>query len=326
MMSKTPLHLRPASAAIAAVLALSTTVAIAQDGAPAPADALAAPVIVPVDPIAPETRPADTALPDAAPTNALPEPLRAPSVTSPTSPSMDTTAPAEVPSLSRPLPPVEPAPQTERPDRPRVTSATTRTPVRTAPTTRAATVAIPAAAAVTGVQPLPPQDLPPSDAIVSPLPADPALVAVQAAPADDGGLAEWALFGGLVGIGGIAAAAALSRRRRPEPEPEPQGTIIPHEIVPTISPTAAKTSVNPQAPRPPVASASVATLAHQARLSPRQGVGRHEAMVDAGPTPDNPFVTRRKRLARARFLDQQEAASGVRFEGEDEARPRYAAR
>jgi hypothetical protein len=37
-------------------------------------------------------------------------------------------------------------------------------------------------------------------------------------------------------------------------------------------------------------------------------MGRHEAMAMAGPTPDNPFATLQKRLARARFLDRQERA------------------
>ena len=40
--------------------------------------------------------------------------------------------------------------------------------------------------------------------------------------------------------------------------------------------------------------------------APSGSMGRHEAMALAGPTPDNPFATLKKRLQRARFLDRQE--------------------
>src|SRR3546814_18255704 len=40
--------------------------------------------------------------------------------------------------------------------------------------------------------------------------------------------------------------------------------------------------------------------------APHGGMGRHEAMALAGPTPDNPFLTLKKRLKRAGFHDRRE--------------------
>src|SRR3546814_17003469 len=40
--------------------------------------------------------------------------------------------------------------------------------------------------------------------------------------------------------------------------------------------------------------------------APHGGMGRHEAMALAGPTPDNPFPTLKKRLQRARFPDRRQ--------------------
>src|SRR3546814_4442947 len=40
--------------------------------------------------------------------------------------------------------------------------------------------------------------------------------------------------------------------------------------------------------------------------APHGSMGRHEAMALAGPTPDNPFLTLKKRLKRARFYDGRE--------------------
>ena len=57
-------------------------------------------------------------------------------------------------------------------------------------------------------------------------------------------------------------------------------------------------------PEPVVAPQTSPTFA----AAPSGSMGRHEAMAMAGPTPDNPFATLQKRLARARFLDRQERA------------------
>src|SRR3546814_2383644 len=40
--------------------------------------------------------------------------------------------------------------------------------------------------------------------------------------------------------------------------------------------------------------------------APHGSMGRHEATALAGPTPDNPFLTLKKRLKRARFYDGRE--------------------
>lgn len=107
----------------------------------------------------------------------------------------------------------------------------------------------------------------------------------------------WEIVGGaaaLLVIGG--AGLAFARRRRTADEEEAFDTVFiddaraadPVPAVPAPSPT------------PPSAPAFAAT--------PAAGMGRHEAMAMAGPTPDNPFVTLRKRLVRARFLDRQDRA------------------
>jgi hypothetical protein len=180
--------------------------------------------------------------------------------------------------------------------------------------------------------------------MVDTVPAEPAFVTSQPINGEDNSLADWALFGGLLGIGGIAAAAALSRRRRSDPRPRSPMLDRPHEIVPSAAaPTVtADRQSNWTAPRvgpvsaAPLVSASVATLVgarhnraattNSGSTPVRQGAGRHEAMVDAGPTPDNPFLTRRKRLIRARFLDREEAAQVGRRDGWDAMSPRYASR
>ena len=61
------------------------------------------------------------------------------------------------------------------------------------------------------------------------------------------------------------------------------------------------------APRTPEVAAPRTTPAFAA--APSGSMGRHEAMAMAGPTPENPFSTLSKRLARARFLDRQERAA-----------------
>lgn len=357
MTIKSPSPFRPAGAAIAAVLVLSTPAALyAQDGAPAPVgNPLASPVIVPVNsPVAPSTTPSTPSAPTAPAT--LPEALRAPMVTPPANPASSLPErTAEMPTITNPLPPVEPEHQAEPTERPRTAAATATTPVVVRRPVRAVAPAAPRAAAPAALPPTPsaaeaiaplPSNQPLTQVapVFDSLPAEPALVASQPATGSDNGLADWALFGGLLGIGGIAAAAALSRRRRPDPRPRSPMLDLPHEIVPSAAaPTVtADRESNWTAPRvgavsaAPLVSASVATLAgarhnratttNSGSTSVRQGAGRHEAMVDAGPMPGNPFLTRRKRMIRARFLDRQEAAQDGRRDGWDAMSPRYASR
>lgn len=330
MMNKTPFSLRPAGAAIAAVLALSTPSANAQDST-IEADPLASPVIVPVSPAPPISAPATTTAP-----SALPDVLRAPPVAPPIVDGTATppSAPADLPSLDRPLPPVEPVPQTSQPEPRRAVAR-----ISSDRSTATGQVARSPRAAGAIVQPVRAQSVeapslaPPLQASEMPL-TGPEPEAFEAGPVitastPDGNsdsLSEWALFGGFVGIGGIAAAAALSRRRRPRPEPEPFTSAVPHEIFPAVAPARAREQVAGTAAAPAAVTASVSTLARQpaaTRYAGSDTVGRHEAMVDAGPTADNPFLTRRNRLRRARFLDRQEAAAGT---ARSEPARRYATR
>lgn len=137
--------------------------------------------------------------------------------------------------------------------------------------------------------------------------------------ADSNSMAEWALFGGLIGVGGLAVAAALVRRRRPRPDPTPEATVTsrpldrPLGVAPATTVAATAPLAFQRAPVQPVPTLAqaIATKTTTDRAGPDRMVGRHEAMVDFGPTPDNPFLTRRNRLRRAHFLDRQEAAANA---------------
>ena len=265
-MTKHIFPLRPAGAAIAAVLALSTTAGIAQDIVAPPAMPAPAPTIVLL-----------------APAPAAPAPV----IVIPTQPTAPVVAkaPAPAPRATR-----QAAQRPAAPPRPaaRATAA--------APVARpAATIA--AAAPVAAIEAPLPADIEFAPAQTA-LPADatPELDTATTAEADSGlGAGELGLIGGALAIGGIAAAALLARRRRRDPAAEPIDVFAARSAAPP-------TPLAPQPVATPVATARAAPVAPVAA-----GTGTHVRQAEQGPTADNPFLTRRNRLRRARFLDAQDA-------------------
>lgn len=189
-------------------------------------------------------------------------------------------------------------------------------------------------------------------AVQSPPPVA-ATPAPDAAPAADSGFDVPATAEGstnwtpwIVGVAGIGAAFALlawaaTRRRRAASDPvvanrevnrpiEPKPRPIEPRPMTVATPQAA--TVEPVQHEPAMAAATAAPLATQgaspathhersAVLEPGyEGMGRHERAALAGPTADNPFLTRRARLKRARFYDERERMGMVDAEAAAPAR------
>ena len=232
-----------------------------------------------------------TMTPPVAPTT-VPAPAPAPATTTP--PAAETPAPQQ-PVIRVPLDlaPTEPAPKAAAPKK-----AAPAQPKRAAAKPRAAAPAPAApreavAPAVEDAAPVMPPVAAPAEPVAK---AAPAPRPVERATADDSNL-PWEIAGGaaaLLLIGG--AGLAFARRRRASNE------VWEFDEAPADAewvPGAAATE-----PEPVVAPQTTPTFA----AAPSGSMGRHEAMAMAGPTPDNPFATLQKRLARARFLDRQERA------------------
>lgn len=282
MRQNAPLSLRTAGAAIAAVLAFPSTAVLAQDAAsPAvAAPAAPAPVIV---------------LPQPAP---LP-PAPAPVLVVPAEPQAPASVEAPAETAAAPAPrarvTTRSAPAPARP------AANGATPLAPAPVIAdPATNASPVAEVPADIEFAPPQSV---DTVESTAP-----VAVS----DGDGLSagELGLIGGALAIGGIAAAALLSRRRRHDPQLEPIDMLA-------VSTAAPPRPVVPASPAVTTAPGAIPIGSRRQAQSGNRPVGRHEAMVDGGPTADNPFLTRKNRLRRARFLDKQEAALSAQPEQGD---------
>lgn len=272
---------RPATSAIAAFLAVTTPAAFAQE---APTVPMTPPVAVP--PAAPPTvaEPAPVA-PTAAPQTA-------------TSPTPVIRVPLDV--APEPAAPAQPEPRAaER----QVAPASVRT-ERPAPRARAA-VAAPAATTVEAAAPVASEALPveapiavPTGPVIEPAPAPVEKASVS------GDAFPWEIAGGaaaLLLVGG--AGLAFARRRRSEHAVEDEGM--------TFEQMAAAEAVpyHPPARKEVAVPAPVARDTPSFAAAPHGSMGRHEAMALAGPTPDNPFATLKKRLQRARFLDRQERAA-----------------
>lgn len=297
---------RPGLAAIAAVLALSSTPVIAQvalpadPAAPAPAAPAPAPAMTPApaEPQAPvqtvQSVPATPALPDI--------------------PVNDTTS-AKAPAHTT-------VARTEAPSAPRRSAVTEQRPAAPAP---AAKVAEPNVAPI--VTPAPERAAPPtSERQITPTDTARTTTPENAAPAtvardgaDGSNYAGWAVLGGGLLLVAGGAAFALSRRpkRRDEvveydtadavavhPAPLPAAPAMAmreprHDLVPPRAAPAsvvASTAMKQRQPQPVALDRDYAEMPADDRRTAL------EAMVAEAPSDANPFHSRRNRLRRASFL------------------------
>ena len=120
----------------------------------------------------------------------------------------------------------------------------------------------------------------------------------RASASDAGGDAfPWEIAGGAAALllaGG--AAFALMRRRRTDFIVEDTRY---EDIATAPAPEANRAPVFSAPPAKPRSTPAFAT-------APHGSMGRHEALAMAGPSEDNPFLTLKKRLKRARFYDRRE--------------------
>ncbi|MBN8846001.1 MAG: LPXTG cell wall anchor domain-containing protein [Sphingomonadales bacterium] len=285
-MTKNAPLLRPATSAIAAFLVLTTPAAFAQE---APTIPMSPPVSVPPTSAPPTVQPPATTAPATAPT-AQP-------------------APSPVIRVPLDLPPV-PEAKAEAAPAPRARAE------RAAPRQRAATPAPVARAAAPAetvtAAPEPAEEIAPVAAPVAAIEpvAEAAPAPVAKAPVTGGDSFPWEIAGGAAAllIAGGAGLAFARRRRATKEVWEFDESASNAEWVPTAEPApepafAAREEIAP-APEPRSQPTTTPTFA----AAPSGSMGRHEAMAMAGPTPENPFATLSKRLARARFLDRQERA------------------
>ena len=279
---------RSATSAIAAFLALSTPTAFAQE---APVVPMTPPVAEPAAP--PTVQPPTPAAPTAAEPAPPPPVIRVPTVIeTPPAPKA-----AEPRAAAAPAREARPAPRQR---------ASAPAPVRA----RAAVPAEPAAPVLT--EEVAPLAAPVAEA-VQPI-AEPASAPVQKATTD-GDSFPWEIAGGAAAllVAGAAGFALMRRRRAANEVWEFDESHRSAEWVPSAEPAFAREEIA----RDDIAAAPVAEPAPAQPVTaaapgfapvPTGSMGRHEALAMAGPTPDNPFTTLSKRLARARFLDRQERA------------------
>ena len=271
--------------AIAAVLAMSSTAAFAQS-----VDTPAAVV---------DTAPAPT-----------PDPL---------APDVSATPPEAEPLVSEttavPAPKAKPAVRASKPATRTTTSRTT-----TVTRTRAAAPVAATAAPVAQVPATPvvirPEMAAPAPAPVA-APADPALTEAPVA-IDHMTMDEALPYAGAAGLGllGLLGAGMVtrSRRRRREDALEEakreQITAAPEddfaaEPMPLAEIEPAPTFVRPE---PVVAAPAAATASHLPEGFDTSRFGRHVQAAYAGPSPENPSASLKRRLTVGHFLDQKEAA------------------
>jgi hypothetical protein len=277
--------LRPAMTAIAAVLALSSTASFAQV-AENPA-----PVV--------ETSPApDPLSPEASTTTATPEPVASETTAAP--------APAARPKAkaSRPAARVTPA----------RTSSVTRTRAATPVPVEAAPPAAPA--------PVDPLLVPPEMAAPAPV-AAPVEPIPEAAPAaiDQAAIEEALPYAGAAGLGLLMLAGtgiAMRRRRRRREDAiedakwqhivaQPEGAF---ESDPTPAPAAAIAPAPTFVRTPKPVAAAPATGASQVPDGfDTSRFGPNVQAAYAGPSPENPSASLKRRITVGHFLDQKAAAA-----------------
>lgn len=200
----------------------------------------------------------------------------------------------------RPAAQAAPAPTRRAAPAPRIAAAPAAERTAPPPAAEAAPVAVAPVAAASEAAPAAPQVASdPANVAAATAPAEPAPVA-EANP--NGGIPLSWLLGGLGALALLGLAAAMVLRRRGEAEYQ---KVHAHpELADTAAPVAA-------APRPAFV-APVAPLATgPVRTADGHLVGRHEALAMQGPSADNPFLTVKNRLKRARFYDRQERLAGV---------------
>lgn len=287
--------IRPARAAIAAVLAFSSPALLAQTVVVPPAVSAETPA---AQTTAPSPAPAEvtTATPQFAPTQPVVQ----------STPSVEERLNAAIAASQAEAESAAPAPGKRSASRPAAQSMS-----RKAPAPRAATdpapVAAPATERATQAAPTAPV-APPVE--VAPVSEATAPVAAQEAPAQSASIDPallWAMGGGallLVGLGG--AALLRSRRKRDQwVDADDRAPVEPVRAAPAPMPLMTPTpAVMTQSPTPATGSASTSA---NTPLSAEQGM--LEAMVAAPPSPENPFRTHAKRVTRAKFLLAQQQAA-----------------
>lgn len=299
---------RPGLTAIAAVLALSSTPLFAQEAAPV----TVAPPTVVTPPTMTEAAPAPAA---------TPAPVVAPTVQS--------TAPTSTASGSLVTVPIRPGGIAPELNVAPTTSAAVpgpqiETESRTAPVTRAAPAPAPRETApatpVAAERSAPTAPVTPPVAEAAPIPTPPAPVAeapvaapaqatttrtVQTDASDDILPIAGAAGAALILIGG--GVFAMRRRRRDDGQVYVADTVIDTPVAPQPVAYAAPVvtpAVPPMAAKPILASGGPATAIPAGFDTSR--FGRHTQAAYRGPTADNPFLSLKRRLKRASFMDQRE--------------------
>jgi LPXTG-motif cell wall-anchored protein len=274
--------------AIAAVIALSSTPLFAQ------ADPASAPPVIVAPPPAPAAAPAIAAAPAApAPQSGLAS-VAVPDIAtdSAATASDSSMTPAAAPE---PAARAKPAATTTRASQP---ATRTAKPAPVAPVATAPVAPVTTASTVTPAVPAAPPAI-----VAAPAPA--AQPAPAPAPIAQTGDDVVPIAGGLGLLALLGGAFALSRRKRPDEDLEaaPETTVaMPIEPQPEPAPAAVVAT--------PVIAPAVAADALPEGFDISHH-GRHVQAAYAGPTPDNPSLSLRKRLKRASFYDQRERMAAV---------------
>lgn len=278
VMNKDIRSIRPASAAIAAVLAFSATPLLAQEVSPPTVAPVAPPQIAPV-------------------IDATPAPVASAPVMAPAQPLVQATpsveerkaeAIAQAKAVQAETAPVAVQREQQRP-------ATRAVAPKPAPGNNVVAPSNPALAPadVVPVASAPVAPNMPASTAAEPVPVTPP-VNEEAVQANEGGeTLAWGLAGGVLLLIGGAGAMAMRRRRNRAGEAE-AGASLPVSEGVVAAPKAALTR---EGAEPAFAPVTRADAPH----------GSLAAMVDAPPSQANPFLTRTNRLRRAHFLLARQA-------------------